>query len=176
MSLFDHSRKAGRTVAIALALGTTFALQACQVQPLYYSGSSTHQMLSSVAIKPVDNRVAQELRNELIFLYSGGAGEPADPQYQMKLNVTGQSSRALREDLTNGISARRYSAVATFTITRAATGEVIYTGKRRVTTFYDQNTQEFAKNRALRDAETRAAKQLAEIIRADTAAILSRTS
>jgi LPS-assembly lipoprotein len=133
-------------------------------------------MLSSVAIKPVDERVAQELRNELIFLYSGGAGEPSNPEYQMTLSVRGQSSRALREDLTNGISSQRYSAVATYTLTRVSTGEVVSTGKRRVTTFYDQNTQEFAKSRALRDAETRAAKQLAEIIRADTAAILSRES
>lgn len=181
MSLFEF-RRIRRTAFAATALaGAALTLQACQVQPLYYQNtstlapqSSTREMLASVAINPVGDRVALELRNELIFMFSGGAGEPANPEYTMQLQVKTQASRALRDGLLNGIVSRRILATAVYTISLTATGEEIYKGTRKVTTFYDQNTQEFANNRAMRDAENRAAQELAEIIRADTASVLIR--
>lgn len=156
-----------------LALGLS-ALQGCQVRPLYSSQTGTQAYLASVGIKPADDRVEQELRNRLIFLYSGGQGEPASPEYTLDMAFTGTPSRALREELTDGITAQRYSATVIYTLRDNKTKEVIGSGKRTVVTFYDQTTQEFANRRALRDAENRAAQQLAEIIRADTASILTR--
>ena len=35
--------------------------------------------LASIGIKPVETRYGQEVRNQLIFLFGGGAGEPANP-------------------------------------------------------------------------------------------------
>ncbi len=161
-------RLAGLMAACALVL------HGCQVQPLYATNTLTAQNLESVAIKPVDERVAQELRNRLIFLYSGGKGEPVNAKYTLALSFTGTASAALREELSEGITAQRYEASASYTLTDNATKAVVYSGTRNVITFYDQTTQEFANRRALRDAENRAAWQLAEIIRADTASILSR--
>lgn len=154
--------------------GLALVLQGCQVQPLYATNTLTAQKLSSVAINPVDERVAQELRNRLIFLYSGGEGEPVNPEYTLNISFSGIASAALREELSEGITAQRYEASANYTLTDNATKAVIYSGTRNVITFYDQTTQEFANRRALRDAENRAAWQLAEIIRADTASVLSR--
>ena len=154
--------------------GLALTLQGCQVQPLYATNTLTAEKLASVAINPVDERVAQELRNRLIFLYSGGKGEPVNAQYTLNLNFTGTASAALREELSDGITAQRYEAQATYTLTENATKTVVYSGTRDVITFYDQTTQEFANRRALRDAENRAAWQLAEIIRADTASVLNR--
>lgn len=149
-------------------------LQACQVQPLYSSNTQTAANLQSIAIKPVNDRVAQQLRNRLIFLYSGGKGEPASPEYTLMLNFSGSASALLRSQLSSGISAQRYTATAKYILTDRRTATVIGEGRRKVVTFYDQTTQEFASRRARRDAENRAAEQLAEIIRADTASLLSR--
>jgi len=177
MSWFDTPWRT--TLAAAVVAVAGLALQACQVQPLYSSSTHMATTLSAVAIQPVNPdsnaaRVEQELRNRLIFLFSGGAGEPAAPDYTMALRFRGAASGILREQLTQGITAQRYTATATFTLTDNQTKQVVGNGTRRVVTFYDQTTQEFANRRALRDAENRAAQQLAEIIRADTASMLSR--
>ena len=164
-----------RHILLAALLGlAVFGVQACQVKPLYYSGSAVQSNLASVGIRPVDDRVSQELRNRLIFLYSGGRSEPVNPDYTLGFTMTGQASRALREQLTDGITSQRYSATVSFTLTDNRTKKVIGSGKRTVVTFYDQTTQEFANRRALRDAENRAALELAEIIRADTASMVTR--
>ena len=177
MSWFDAGAKSA-VAAIVLAV-SSLALQACQVQPLYSSSTQTAEQFASIGIEPVNPdanaaRVEQELRNRLIFLFSGGRGEPVKPDYTMALQFRGTASQILREQLTRGITAQRFTATATFTLTDNRTKQVVGSGTRRVVTFYDQTTQEFANRRALRDAENRAAEQLAEVIRADTASILSR--
>lgn len=174
MSSFDQIRSGSGRLTVAFFAVICLFLQACQVQPLYSSNTQTAANLQSIGIKPVSNRVAQQLRNRLIFLYSGGKGEPAFPEYTLTLGFSGRASAILRSQLSRGISAQRYTATAKFVLTDTRTSEVIGEGKRKVVTFYDQTTQEFANRRARRDAENRAAEQLAEIIRADTASFLSR--
>ena len=44
--------------------------------------------LSSIAIKPVEQRYAQQVRNHLIFLFNRGAGQPAAAAYTLTLVVT----------------------------------------------------------------------------------------
>ena len=160
-------------LAVLLVFGVS-VLQACQVRPLYSTSTDTESKLLSVGINPADDRVEQVLRNRLIFMFSGGKGEPVKPDYTLDLAIKGRASAALREQLTNGITAQRYTAIATYSLRDNKTKEVIGTGERTVVSFYDQTTQEFANRRALRDAENRAAGELAEIIRADTAALISR--
>ena len=160
-------------LAVLLVFGVS-VLQACQVRPLYSTSTGTESKLLSVGINPADDRVEQVLRNRLIFMFSGGKGEPVKPDYTLDLTIKGRASAALREQLTDGITAQRYTAIATYSLRDNKTKEIIGTGKRTVVTFYDQTTQEFANRRALRDAENRAAGELAEIIRADTAALISR--
>ena len=74
MSLSDKARRATRLVALTAALG---ALAGCQVRPLYSEGASgaPAQKLASIQISDADTRVAQEVRNRLIFLVGGGAGD-----------------------------------------------------------------------------------------------------
>lgn len=174
MSSFELTHSGSGRLTVALFAVICLFLQACQVQPLYSSNTQTAANLQSIGIKPVNDRVAQQLRNRLIFLYSGGKGEPAFPEYTLTLKFSGVASAILRSELSRGISAQRYTATADFVLMNTRTSEVIGKGKRKVVTFYDQTTQEFANRRALRDAENRAAEQLAEIIRAETASYLSR--
>ena len=84
MSLSDWSSP--KILRRAAALLLVFALplaSACTVRPLYSNPASDGTQagvtadLSSIAIKPVETRYAQEVRNHLIFLFNGGAGQPA---------------------------------------------------------------------------------------------------
>jgi LPS-assembly lipoprotein len=73
MSSFERgNRGLGRQsgTAAIMALAAVLFLSACTVQPVYgptASGASVTQTLRAIAIEPVDTRVAQVVRNRLIF-------------------------------------------------------------------------------------------------------------
>ena len=50
--------------------------------------AAANSELASIAIKPVKTRYAQQVRNNLIFGFGRGAGEPASPLYSLDLSVT----------------------------------------------------------------------------------------
>ncbi len=114
------------------------------------------------------------MRNSLIFLTSGGAGEPANPEYRLALNVTSQVKGVLYDQASDTAGAGRVLVQADFNLTRADTGETVKSGNRSAVALTDFPVQEFAKLRAIRDGENRAARELAEVIRADIAAALGR--
>jgi len=74
----------------AALLGTALlALPACLYQPLYGPNSYAPQSaetLSLIGVSDVETRVAQQVRNHLIFLLQGGAAAP-QPTYDLKLRV-----------------------------------------------------------------------------------------
>ncbi len=64
------------------------------MRPLYSTPSPTvtgsvndniRSKLASISINQPGDRVTQEVRNNLIFLFAGGAGEPASPVYSLQL-------------------------------------------------------------------------------------------
>ncbi|CAN7284349.1 LPS assembly lipoprotein LptE [Pararhizobium sp. LjRoot238] len=169
------SEKAQRYTQL-LAIGTIVALAGCQVKPLYSEGpqGKPAKALASIEISDADDRVEQEVRNALVFLTSGGAGEPANPEYRMALNVTSEVMGVLYDQESDTAGAGRVVVRADYNLTRADSGETVRSGNRSAVAPVDFPEQEFAKVRATRDAEKRAAKELAEIIRADIAAALGR--
>ncbi|PDT45880.1 LPS assembly lipoprotein LptE [Sinorhizobium fredii] len=172
----SSSEKAGlRLRSIGMLAGTLLltALAGCQVRPLYSDGA-TSAALGSIEIAEADDRVEQEVRNALIFLASGGQGEPVNPQYHLALNVTHRTMGVLYDDAEDRAAAGRIVVKADYNLTRTATGETVKAGYRSAVALADFPEQEFAKVRAVRDAENRAAKELAELIRADIAAALGR--
>jgi len=150
------------------------ALAGCQVRPLYSDAAGTSAALASIEISDADERVEQEVRNALIFLVAGGQGEPANPQYHLALNVTTRGMGVLYDQARDRAGAGRIVVKADYNLSRAGTGETIKSGNRTAVALVDFPVQEFAKVRAVRDGENRAAKELAELIRADIAAALSR--
>jgi LPS-assembly lipoprotein len=169
------SEKAQRYAQL-LAIGTVFTLAGCQVKPLYSEGpqGKPAKALASIEISDADHRVEQEVRNALLFLTSGGAGEPANPEYRLALNVTSEVMGVLYDQESDTAGAGRAIVSADYNLTRADTGETVRSGNRSAVALVDFPEQEFAKVRATRDAEKRAATELAEIIRADIAAALGR--
>ncbi|MEJ8310719.1 LPS assembly lipoprotein LptE [Agrobacterium larrymoorei] len=181
--LFDAYSRWGRIAAAVSVVVLSGTLAGCQVRPLYSVESGTREKLASVSFASASDRITQEVRNHLIFLAYGGEGAPTKTDYQVKLVV---SSSATSTEVTNDTSLSvgksnyegpypgRVTMTGQYVLTRMSDGQVLRSAKRTVTAMLDLPQQEFAKIRAIRDGENRAARELAEIIRTDIAATLSR--
>ena len=154
-----------RVLAVILGFGL---LAGCQAQPLYGSmGGNTH----SISVSEADSRVEQVVRNELVL---GFGGEQQNGAYQLDLNVSSGVSGLLPGGLDNEFSAARTTVTATYVLKSASTGETIKSGSRFADAQLDLPSQNFAQERAKLEAENRAARQVAALVRADVAAALAR--
>jgi len=183
MSLPDREKtELSRLLRRVALVGSLALVSACTVRPLYSNaplstGSSANAELASIAIKPVRTRYAQQVRNNLIFGFGRGAGEPASPLYSLTLSVTeAVESSALVQVGTDEDepTAGSVTLTANYTLTDAKTGAVITVGKRSITSSFDRPRQEFASYRAQIDAENRAARELAEALQLSIAQDLVR--
>ncbi|MGE6785050.1 hypothetical protein ACQKGL_21275 [Ensifer adhaerens] len=174
MSLSDRAGFRIRSIPVLAGVLLLTALAGCQVRPLYSDAVGTSTALAAIEISEADDRVEQEVRNALIFLAAGGQGEPVNPQYHLALNVTHRSMGVLYDQAKDRAGAGRIVVKADYNLTKIGTGETVKSGNRTAVALVDFPVQEFAKVRAVRDGENRAAKELAELIRADIAAALSR--
>ena len=159
-------------LALGLALSATAG---CTVRPLYATSHAapgeapkgTAAALHTVAVAPVTTRDAQEVRNQLIFLFNGGKAQAATPAYTVNLAVvtTSESSADIQVADDTEPTAAAIVMNATYSLTDSATGAVVANGRRMMSSSYDVPRQEFAVLRAQRDAENRAARELAELLR-----------
>ncbi|WP_027060419.1 LPS assembly lipoprotein LptE [Mesorhizobium loti] len=173
-----------RRIAVAGLVGSLALVSACTVRPLYSnaplstgSNATANSELASIAIKPVKTRYAQQVRNNLIFGFGRGAGEPASPLYSLDLSVTeAVESSALVQIQTDEDepTAGSVTLTASYTLTDAKTGAVVTVGKRAITSSFDRPRQEFASYRAQIDAENRAARELGEALQLSIAQDLVR--
>jgi LPS-assembly lipoprotein len=181
MSLAD--RKAGRFLVVALLLAAGLS-SACTVRPLYgdptaFADSGTTAAigpeLSAISVKEVDTRYAQQVRNDLLFLLYGGASQPAAPRYQLEIGVTqlNEWTATVQVDTDDRPTAALMTLISTYLLRDAETGETISSGRRQISSSYDVPNQEFAALRAQRNAEDRAARELAELLRLALAQDLS---
>jgi LPS-assembly lipoprotein len=171
--------------AVAALLLTVVA--GCTVRPLYGDvtaatgapRSSASHALASVEVLPVDDRVGQEVRNHLIFLLTGGAGQPDKPAYTVSLRT---ASRATAAAVIQSSSADELEPTSSVVTVRAtynlmdADGKIVAAGSRSVQAAYDVSRQAFSALRGERDAQNRAARELAEQLRMAIAQDLERPS
>ncbi len=171
--------------AVALGLVAALAvLSACTVRPLYSnapvragSSATMSDELSSIAIKPVTTREAQEVRNRLIFLFQGGKAQPATPAYSLDLTVVSRTEVVATVQVTTldeEPSAASVTMIGTYRLTGSKDGGEVASGTRQVSASYDVPRQEFAALRARRDAENRSARELAELLRLAIAQDIAR--
>lgn len=176
MSSSDLPRhKYGRLLPAAAAFCALLALGGCKVQPLYGSAGRLETgavdpsgaRIASMEFAPVGSREAQQVRNHLIFLANGGQGQPASPAYKVELSVISQTeSVAVIQTTTRDEEPTAGSILMTgsYTIRDVADGSVVATGSRAVSASFDRPIQPFADYRAERDAQDRAARELAEVL------------
>ena len=173
MSSSDWSlpRAFRRAVAVFLVVAVPL-VSACTVRPLYSNPSRDGTQggvkadLSSISIKPVEQRYAQQVRNHLIFLFNGGSGQPAASAYTLTLVVTAlhESAAVVQVGDDNEPTAGTVTLTARYVLTSTTGGQTIDSGQRQIVTSYDVPRQEFAAYRARLDAEDRAARELADLL------------
>jgi LPS-assembly lipoprotein len=172
-----------RWLGLGVILCGLTTISACTVSPLYGEApavagvqADVAAVLSSIAIEPADTRHEQEVRNHLIFLFRGGAGEPVAPAYSLALDVASRTQSAALQQVADEDepTAGIVTLTADYQLTRTATGELAVSGRRQVTAAFDRPRQQYAAARAERDAENRAARELAELIRLGVAQDLLR--
>ena len=169
------SRRTGVRAFVAIVLAG--ALAGCTVQPLYApsaGGGNVPATMARVKVDPVKDRVAQQVRNDVIFRMTGGKAVN-DPLYRMKLTVTSRESGL---GITNVDASPVYSVqvAATYEIFDMSTGESLTRATARASASYNRSNQEFANSRARIDAENRAAAEVAEQISARIAITVAKTS
>jgi LPS-assembly lipoprotein len=174
MSWFDTTRIARSLAALALA-----GLTAGCFQPLYadrptpVGGVGLAGQLSAVDVAPIDApggsrlaRVTVGVRNELIYGLTGGGGT-ASPTHRLNVKLTATQLQVIVDINTARPDINNYGIDGTYTLTDLATGKVVARGQTfaRVSYNIPGQQQRFAGERGLRDAEDRAAKEIAENIR-----------
>jgi LPS-assembly lipoprotein len=162
-------------------LAATLAVAACAggcFQPLYADrsvdgGASLRSALGAVDVKQInvskssDARLAVEIRNALLFdLTGGGAG--VRPAYSLTIIMGSTVADIIVDTTTTRPAIEDYGINASYVLTEIASGKPVVTGQTFARVSYDIPGQEqrFARMRGLRDAETRAAKVIADNIRA----------
>jgi LPS-assembly lipoprotein len=157
----------GKPAILAMLLLALAILPACQFRPMY--GSTGGQALSGVSVADVDTREGQQVRNHLIFLLTGGT-TPASPNQEVRLRVSSTVqglADVSRNPVTNqvGNSAGAVTITASYDIYDFATKTITHSGRRSAQASFDKTSQSFANQRAQRDAENRAAREVAEQLR-----------
>jgi LPS-assembly lipoprotein len=161
-------------VAAALALA---ALTAGCFQPIYGEHSPTggpvlREQLSAVDVLQIvapkgtdESRLAVEIRNALLFDFTGG-GSPAPPTHRLKIEMNSTRAAIIVDVNTSRPDVENYGINATYSLTEIATNKVVVTGQTFARVSYDipGQQQRFARVRGLRDAESRAAKVIADNI------------
>lgn len=163
------SFKRCRASSTMVALLAVVTVAGCTVEPLRgarttVGSGSVSETLLATSVAEVNTRVAQQVRNELIFAMHGGNNNVA-PRYQVKLGVTSRAAALSIQSSSLAPTSARVIMDASYTATEIATNRVVAQGTRRTFAAYDRTTQSFANERAERDAENRAAKEIAQQIR-----------
>ena len=164
-----------------LAVAAAAALTAGCFQPLYGEhaaapGAVAPNVRDAFATVEIDQiaapngtpeaRIAVELRNDMIFELTGGAGA-GTPAYRLAIRMK-LSKTAMIVDITTGRTEAEIVGIdVAYTLTEIGTKKVVVNSQTfaRVSSDVPGLQQRFAHQRAQRDAEDRATKVVAEQIR-----------
>jgi LPS-assembly lipoprotein len=165
-----------RIAARLLAVAALAALTAGCFQPMYAEHTDgtpgLREKLMGVEIPPVDKanasreaRVGVEVRNALAFkLYGTATGMP--PTHRLVLRFTTSRSSLIVDPNTGLPTTENYGIDAQYNLIEIATNKSVMTGTTFSRASYDMpgSYQRFSRSRALRNAEDRAANEIAENI------------
>jgi LPS-assembly lipoprotein len=171
-----------RIAARCLAVAALAALTAGCFQPMYAARTDgtpgLREKLMGVEVPPVDKlnasreaRIGVEIRNALAFkLYGEATGLP--PTHRLVLKFTSTRSSLIVDPITALPTSENYGIDAQYNLIEIASNKSVMTGTTFSRVSYDipGQLQRFARSRAFRDAEDRAAQEIAEHIQTRLAA------
>lgn len=155
-----------------------FLVAACGFHPLYGnsgSGPSVASTLSAIFVEPISDRVGYELRNDLLDLLNF-SGSPDTSQYRLKLYLAGREDAVVLQANTS-ITRYNYTLTAHYELTPKGATDIVKSGD--LTSFAAYNVAAapflYATVTAQRDAQKRAANDIAERLRTELAVYLRTT-
>jgi LPS-assembly lipoprotein len=169
-----------RASALRLAVigGAAATLAGC-FQPMYGDAKLTASPSVAANMSAVDvnqiaapngtplSRIAVSVRDRLLFGLTGGSAA-APPVYRLNIQING-SSESLIVDINSGRpDTQDYALNASYSLIEVKTGRPVLSSQTFARVSYDipGQAQRFARDRGLRDAEDRAAQQIADNIKA----------
>ena len=165
------------TAARLLVVAALAALTAGCFQPMYAEHADgspgLREKLMGVDLPPVDKpnaspeaRIGVDIRNALAFKLYGTATGMA-PTHRLVLRFQTSRSSLIVDQNTGLPTSENVGIDAQFNLVEIATNKSVMTGTTFARTSYDipGSYQRFARSRAFRDAEDRAADQIAENIK-----------
>ena len=164
-----------RMAATLAAVTTLFLLAGCTVEPLNASrpdsqlvagnyDTPTVQILASTEVDPVGDRTAQQVRNRLLFAMNGGELRPGG-KYRVSLTVEETTQTLSVQTSSLAPTSAQVRVLAKYSLVEKSSGSIVARGERRALAAYDRTPQSFANQRAQRDAQNRAAQEVAEQLR-----------
>jgi LPS-assembly lipoprotein len=146
-------------------------------QPLYgdrslTGGPSVRDAMRDVEVAAIDGRVGQEVRNDLIFELTGGEGNPVGAPYRVTMTVSSSTFYPVIDLFAGRPSAETVSLDVLYRVEDVANKKTVLNERALARVTIDRSQQRFARVRAIRDAENRAAKVAAEQMRSRIAAFL----
>jgi len=165
-----------RIAARLLAVAALAALTAGCFQPMYAErGDGTpglREKLMGMDLPPINKanrareaRVGVDVRNAMAFkLYGTATGMP--PTHRLEIRFASSKTSLIVDPNTGLPNSENYGIDAQYNLIEVVSGKSVMTGTTFARVSYDMpgSYQRFARNRALRDAEDRAANEIAENI------------
>jgi LPS-assembly lipoprotein len=170
--------KAWRGLGVLILAGT---LGGC-FQPMYGqstlfgAGAKLRDDLRQVEVIEIQGRLGQEIRNDLIFELTGGQGNPVGAPYKLAITITAGSQTPLVDVASGRATSEIVVLDVIYRVFDVANDRVVLSEKALARISIDRSQQRYAGMRAVRDAQNRAAKLVAEQIRSRLASyFLTRT-
>src|ERR1043166_5508744 len=178
-----------RIAARLLAVAGLAALTAGCFQPMYAAHTdgtpALREKLMGVDLPPIDKpngsrdaRLGVEIRNALAFkLYGAATGMP--PTHKLVIRFNSSRSSLILNPATALPAVENYGIDAQYNLIDLATNASVMTGSTFARVSYDipgVQRQRFARQRAFRDAEDRAAQEIAENIKTRLASFFTAGS
>jgi len=163
-------------IRLAVAMLLAAAAGGC-FQPLYgdrslTGGPSVRDAMRDVEVAAIDGRIGQEVRNDLIFELTGGEGNPVGAPYRVTMTVSSSTFYPVIDLSAGRPSAETVSLDVLYRVEDVANKKTVLNERALARVTIDRSQQRFARVRAIRDAENRAAKVAAEQMRSRIAAFL----
>ena len=153
-----------RSSIIALALVAGASVSGCGFTPLYASSGGVGPALQSVAIAAPDGRAAFLVREQLEDALALDRNTP--PRYRLSFTTTtNRFPRGLR--VNNIATGYELDLTIEYVLYDTGTGAGVYSGVAPVQVSYNSADAPYAGITAQQDAEERAARQAAVLIRLD---------
>ena len=162
---------------LTLLLAATPALAGCGnggIRPLYGatpSGAGLQERMAQVDVATIPGRVGQRIRNDLIFLTTGG-GQPLPPTHRLEVTIR-ESVISTLVRIDGDSLGQIYAVEASFQLISIKDKKVVLKGTSHARAGFERFQAIYSNVRARDDAENRAARTVADDLKTRVATYLS---